>query len=135
MSEEYAVCAIPNCRKRAPHDQAFCAEHRTGTPTPAPVGEVTGDLVNRAHTAFVFEAAKIERGTRLDSLTVGEEKRLVKAVLAQAADAIASRDKVIGELVAACQARIGALRLGTLEDEGKADELIRSALRNAGGEA
>lgn len=35
-----------------------------------------------AHAAFVLAAAKIERGTRLDSLTVVEEKALVKAVIA-----------------------------------------------------
>ena len=46
--------------------------------TPAKAGE---DGVERAHAAFVLAAAKIERGTRLDSLTEGEEKALVKAVI------------------------------------------------------
>lgn len=34
-----------------------------------------------AHAAFVLAAAKIERGTRLDSLTDDEEKSLVNAIL------------------------------------------------------
>ena len=47
--------------------------------TPAKAGE---DGVKRAHAAFVLAAAKIERGTRLDSLTTDEEMALVKAVVA-----------------------------------------------------
>ena len=50
---------------------------------PAKAGE---DGVGRAHAAFVLAAAKIERGTRLDSLTMDEEKALVKAVLSSIED-------------------------------------------------
>lgn len=31
--KSYAVCLMNNCRKRAPADEAFCAEHRNNTPS------------------------------------------------------------------------------------------------------
>jgi len=54
-----AVCTIPNCRNRAPADEAFCSKHRT-TSLAAQDG-----LVDRAKLRDAIEAAITQRAIEI----------------------------------------------------------------------
>jgi hypothetical protein len=42
---EDAWCIVPNCRKRAPADEAFCARHRSTSASPSPANDDLARLI------------------------------------------------------------------------------------------